>query len=86
MVRLRLNKKVTIDREDDECEFLTKDELKWPYKYEDNPLRSIRRSARGDLVYRSILGKDKDYNKIESDRFKKKLTAISNRCAKGMMK
>lgn len=65
--------------EEDECQFLTKSPLRRPYKYKENPVSSLRRSAEGEPLRRSIVGSEKGFKEAEGALFLKKIKEIKKK-------
>ena len=63
--------------EDDECEFLSKSPLKKQFSYKKNVLENIRRNTDdGEVIRRSIIGKNAEFKVTEANRLVKKLTYL----------
>lgn len=61
---------------DEEVEFLKKKTLQCQFKYNKNPLGSMRRRDNGDLIRRSFVGTESDYKTTEASKFLQKLNCL----------
>lgn len=72
--------KETAKTEDEESEFmLSRRPLRKPYAYvkDKKSVTSVRRNPGGDLVARSIVGKEEDFKQVEASKFLAKLNNIT---------
>ena len=47
-----------------------------PYKYKENPLKSVRLLNNTEMIKRSICGNEDDFKTVESKKFQQKLVRM----------